>query len=112
MREKLLSELADEDIQNGKNYADSLWRSANRRFMPSKKASRELDNIVDMADFSLEHPVGSGDRNNAVGYYNKSRKQERKAARLDAKLERYQSEGNSEGAYRVKRKAEKPKRTV
>lgn len=71
---------------------------------------RELDNIVDMANFSLEHPVGSDNRNEAVKYYNKSRKQERRASKLDAKLERYQSEGNSEGAYRVKRKAEKQRR--
>lgn len=110
MREKLLSGLSDEDVQNGKDYAESLWKSANRRFMPSKKAGRELENITDMANFSLEHPVGSKNRDTAVEYYNKARKQERRAARLDAKQARYLDEGNEAGAYRVKRKAEKQRR--
>lgn len=110
LREKLLSGLSDEDIQNGKDYAESLWKSANRRLMPSKKAGRELENITDMANFSLEHPVGSENRDTAVKYYNKSRKQERRAERLDAKQARYQSDGDESGAYRVQRKAEKQRR--
>ena len=110
MRDKLISGLSDETIQAGKDYAYSLLTKANRRFVPSKKAKSELNNIVDMANFSLEHPVGSENRDTAVQYYNKSRKQAKRAEKLHNKEQYYLSRGDTESAYRVQRKAARAER--